>query len=227
MERSPIEHKLSDIKVSLIQKNITGSDILDVGSGYGYYSEWLAEKNPHLHIVAIDQLDLAGVKGADFMRANLEQPLPFEDNCFDTILAFDIIEHIMAESSLIKELYRICKPNGVLVGSVPHNNDGFLPAYNLTFYHRTDLTHKRYYTPESLQAALDQGNFVVKNIEAQGIVPPSIFAEFFIPCLRPVVKKIIGALRRIHLINAHTLSSDLFFVAHKRGERTNPSCTHQ
>jgi len=213
--------------VSLIQKNIAGSDILDVGSGYGYYSEWLAEKNPHLRIVAIDQLDLAGVKGADFMRINLEQPLPFEDNCFDTILAFDIIEHITAESSLINELYRICRPNGVLVGSVPHNNDGFLPAYNLTFYHRTDLTHKRYYTPESLRIALERGTFSVDHISAQGIVPPSVFAEFFIPWLRPVAKKIIGALRRVHVLNAQILSSDLFFVAHKYGERTDTTCARQ
>jgi ubiquinone/menaquinone biosynthesis C-methylase UbiE len=227
MERSPIEQKLSDIKVSLIQKNITGSDILDVGSGYGYYSEWLAQKNPHLHIVAIDHLDLTGVKGATFMRVNLEQPLPFEDNCFDTIFAFDIIEHITAETLLINELYRICKPNGVLIGSVPHNNDGFLPAYNLTFYHRTDLTHKRYYTPESLRVALERGNFSVDCISPQGIVPPSIFAEFFIPWLRPVVKKIIGALRRIHILNAQILSSDLFFVTHKYGERTDIPCAHQ
>jgi SAM-dependent methyltransferase len=225
MERSPIEQKLSDIKVNLIQRNLTGADILDVGSGYGYYSEWLASTNSRLRIVAVDHLDLTGIKGAHFVQTNLEHPLPFDDNSFDTILAFDIIEHITNESSFIKELHRICRPHGVLIGSVPHDDDGFLPSYNLTFYHRTDLTHKRYYSSESLRRTLEKLNFAVNCINAQGIVPPSMFAEFFIPCMRPMVKKIIGALRRIHLINAHTLSSDLFFVAHKNGERTDASCT--
>lgn len=154
--------------------------------------------------------------------------MPFADNSFDTLLAFDIIEHITNERQLIHELSRICRPNGVLIGSVPHDDDGFLPDYNVTFYHRTDLTHKRYYTLSSLRTVLEQENFIVDYLTAQGIVPPTIFAEFFAPTLRPYIKKCIGALRRLRIIDAHRLSSDIFFVAHKNGERiTSASCKHQ
>ena len=228
MNNSQIKNKLSDIKMNLIQNHLCGHDIIDIGSGRGYYSQWLAEINQNLRIIAIDHLALPNPQGFEFIQIDLEQPMPFAHNSFDTLLAFDIIEHITHEKQLIGELNRICRPHGIFIGSVPHDDDGFLPTYNVTFYHRTDLTHKRYYTISSLRSVLEQDNFVIDYISAQGIVSPTIFAEFFAPCMRPFIKKCIGALRRMRIINAHRLSSDIFFVAHKNGERiTTASCKHQ
>ncbi|MFA5306224.1 MAG: class I SAM-dependent methyltransferase [Candidatus Babeliales bacterium] len=228
MNNSQIEKKLSDIKMNLVQRHLYGNDIIDIGSGRGYYSQWLSEINSDLHIVAVDHCALQDPQGFVFVQTDLEQPMPFADNSFDTLLAFDIIEHIAHEKQIIRELNRICRPQGILIGSAPHDDDGFLPAYNVTFHHRTDLTHKRYYTRSSLRTVLEQENFIVDYLTAQGIVPPAIFAEFFAPSMRPLIKKCIGALRRLHIINADRLSSDIFFVAHKNGERiTSASCNHQ
>jgi SAM-dependent methyltransferase len=228
MSNSQIEKKLSDIKMNLIQRHLCGNDIIDIGSGRGYYSQWLAEINSDLQIVAVDHCTLQDPRGFVFIQTDLEQPMPFADSSFDTLLAFDIIEHITHEHQLVHGFNRICRPNGVLIGSVPHDDDDFLPDYNVTFYHRTDLTHKRYYTLSSLQNLLEQENFIVDYLTTQGIVPPTIFAEFFAPALRPCIRKCIGALRHLRIINAHRLSSDIFFVAHKNGERiTSTSCKHR
>jgi SAM-dependent methyltransferase len=208
-------NKLSDVKVRYITDNLSGSHVLDLGAGYAYYSEWLATTTPNLTIVAIDQLELPGSKGFQFIQANLEAAIPCDDQSFNTILAFDIIEHINQEHALVKELYRICKPGGIIIGSVPHDDDKFLPRYNLTFYHRSDITHKRYYTPETLAQTLKNAGFIDIEINLEGGISPQVFAEFFSPKLRFIVKKMIGLLRRTHIINDGNLSSDLFFVARK------------
>ena len=207
---------MSDIKLSYLQKYITGETLLDVGTGYGQYSSWLKNQKPNLEITAIDIAPLGKKNDAvNFMLHDLEKKLVFQDNTFTSIIAFDIIEYITNEGQLIQELYRVCKPSGVLIGSVPHDDDSFLPEYNLTFYHRSDVTHKRYYTPDTLKKALEAKGFTVLTIELQGGINPQVIAEFFPACLQFFVKKCVGLLRRIRLINEKKLYSDIFFIAKK------------
>ncbi len=208
-------NKLSDVKTIYIQTHLQGTAILDVGCGQGHYSTWLKMQQPSLSITAIDHLVLPDTQDFMYLQLDLEQAIPLPDNSFDTILAFDIIEHIAQEASFINQLHRLCKPGGMLVGSVPHDNDAFLPAYNLTFYHRSDLTHKRYYVPASLEKALNTAGFSVVTLDGKGGVSPQVIAEFFPAPLRTLVKKTVGLLRRGGIIRTDRLQSDLFFVAKK------------
>lgn len=210
------EQTLSPVKLSYLQRFAQGTRFLDAGSGHCNYSRWLKEKKPQASITAIDLLPQNNSETFfSFLQADLEKPLPLSDNTFDTILAFDIIEHISNESLFISELFRVCKPHGILIGSVPHDNDKFLPAYNLTFRHRRDLTHKRYYRSQSLEKALTDSGFILYSLDKQGGVNPQLFAEFFPRLLQPLIKKSIGLCRRLHLIKTNMLTSDLFFVACK------------
>lgn len=213
---SQYESKLSPVKTTLIKKHLTGKAILDVGAGHCFYTKWLLKQEPSLAITAIDHMDVQS-QGFTYVRCDLEKGvLPFDDNSFDTVLAFDVIEHITNAEQLVRELWRVCKKDGILIGSVPHDEDKFLPAYNLTFYHRSDVTHKRYYLPESLGAALQQGGFEPLLIQADGGVDPYVLTEFVVPWFRWPVQKSIGLLRKLGLLRTDCLKSDLFFVARKK-----------
>lgn len=212
------DKKLSDVKLDYIKKYLHQETILDVGSGRCYYGDWIAEKFPESHIVALDHLNLDSNQLSPqitYHQVDLEQAITLPEKTFSTILAFDIIEHITQEKQFVSDLFRLCKPGGILIGSVPHDDDKFLPAYNLTFNHRSDLTHKRYYTVESLQATLTHAGFANITIDKHGGASPQVIAEFF-PCkIQPIIKKCIGLLRRVGMINTKILASDLFFVAYK------------
>lgn len=207
---------LSDVKLSYLQKYVIGDTLLDVGAGYCQYSLWLKQQKPELNITAIDlaQLGHAGT-AVPFIQHNLEEKMPFDDNAFSSVLAFDIIEHITNEEQLLQELFRVCAVDGVVIGSVPHDNDEFLPEYNLTFYHRSDVTHKRYYVPKTLKKALESVGFTVLVIDLQGGINPQVIAEFFPAGMQFFVKKCVGIFRRIRLINEKKLRSDMFFIAKK------------
>lgn len=207
---------LSEVKLQHIKEHLRGSTVLDVGAGYGQYSTWLAEQNNTLDITALDLLDLQITKGFTYYKVDLEKPLLLKDVQFSTVLAFDVIEHIAAEQPFLKELHRVCQINGMLVGSVPHDKDEFLPEYNLTFKHRSDVTHKRYYTEDSLKKALEFAGWTSVQIKPLGGVSPQVIAEFFPALIKTPLKKMIGLLRRIGVINAQRLYSDLFFVAVKK-----------
>ena len=216
MLRNCGETKLSNAKLNYIRSNLIGNNVLDAGAGYCYYSEWLVNNKPNLNVVCIDKLELPSQGGIQFLSVNLEEPLPLENNTFDTIFAFDVFEYIDNEHRLLKELYRVCKNNGVIIGSVPHDNAHFLPAYNLTYYQHSDTKHKRRYSISAIRETLTNAGFQGILIEQQGLISPKIIAEFFPRSLQFFVRKTVQVLHGIRLIRVGILASELFFVAYKK-----------
>lgn len=71
-------------------------------------------------------------------------PYPFEDNSFDYIEAFHVLEHLDRPFNVMKELHRILKPGGKLVVKVPHFSRGFTHAEHA---HGFDVTFPLYFNP--------------------------------------------------------------------------------
>ena len=54
--------------------------------------------------------------------------LPFEDQAFDAVTMFDVLEHIPDHKTAIAEAFRVLRPNGFLLVSTPNENWRF-PYY--------------------------------------------------------------------------------------------------
>jgi len=100
-------------------------DVLDAGSGNGYFS-WLAYLSG-ARVVAITndpaQVEkardfLLGYRRADPKRLQFEQcnlyDLVDETRSFDEIICFETLEHIRRDSDVLREFYRILRPGGYL-----------------------------------------------------------------------------------------------------------------
>jgi 2-polyprenyl-3-methyl-5-hydroxy-6-metoxy-1,4-benzoquinol methylase len=205
----------SPFKLQLLTDFLRGKHILDLGAGTLGYSRWIVQHFSDVHVTAIDMIDQDSEQKITYLNADLEKPIAMGSASFSTIVAFDVIEHIANESLFVSEISRLLTSGGVLIGSVPHDADGFLPDYNVTFYHRSDLTHKRYYLTHRLQENLEQAGFIDIKILPAGGVPPHIFAEYFPSYLRWGVKKLIGFCVFLRILNDQRLKSDLFFVVRK------------
>jgi len=51
--------------------------------------------------------------------AAVEAALPFPDDSFDAVLAFEVIEHVEDDTGLLGEMARVSRPGGVLILSTP------------------------------------------------------------------------------------------------------------
>lgn len=54
----------------------------------------------------------------EFIHGSITE-LPFADNLFDLVCAFDVVEHVQEDALAIQELHRVCKPGGFTFTTVP------------------------------------------------------------------------------------------------------------
>ncbi|MEW6108502.1 MAG: class I SAM-dependent methyltransferase [Nitrospirota bacterium] len=79
--------------------------------------------------------------GIDCVQGNITA-LPFEDNFFDLVCAFDVVEHVQDDRLAISELHRVCKRGGYTFTTVP--------TFNFMWSeHDVINEHKRRYTKKS------------------------------------------------------------------------------
>lgn len=55
-----------------------------------------------------------------YVKANMEERLPFKDEEFDAVICLEGIEHVIDPASLASELSRVCKKDGEIIVSTPN-----------------------------------------------------------------------------------------------------------
>ena len=113
------------IASSLVKK---GSRVLDLASGAGHLLYILRTKTKEEEITAVET-SLPGIylakkyfcPHANFIYADLENPLPFKNENFDSIFVNDAFHYISNKSGLGTEIVRTLKEEGFVSLNVLHN----------------------------------------------------------------------------------------------------------
>lgn len=121
--------------------------VLDVGCGAGNmyhhlsrYGDVIGVEN-HPSPVRVGQQRGYDIRQADGSR------LPFEAGSFDLVSALDVIEHNQDDQAMLAEMFRVLKPGGHVLISVP--------AFQWLWSFNDDLNkHVRRYTADGLQKKL-------------------------------------------------------------------------
>ena len=99
--------------------------ILDIGCGDGKFSISLknACRAEDVYGIEISQkgVESAQNNGVKIFQFDIDKDnFPFEDNYFDAIFAGEVIEHVYDTDHLLDEVYRVLKPNGLVVLTTPN-----------------------------------------------------------------------------------------------------------
>jgi SAM-dependent methyltransferase len=133
-----------------------GRRILDLGCRSGAFTKHFLEGN---EVVGLDvdraALEKAAALGIETLVANVEEPLPLGDSSFDAVVVGELLEHMRFPAAVIAEVWRVLRPSGVLVGSVPN---AFRIQSRLRFLRgrppEDDPTHLHMYAPDQIRALL-------------------------------------------------------------------------
>lgn len=134
-----------DLQVISVYRHIkaflvnTNGNLLDLGCGESPYRFLVNEKsNTYFGI------DIADAAKFDYYRKDVTRfdgkTIPFEDNYFDNIICTEVLEHVEDYQTLIDEVYRVLKPGGSAVFTIPWS----------ARYHYIPYDYYRF-TPSSLQ----------------------------------------------------------------------------
>ena len=110
-------------RTALFRRHVGGPGrrVLDIGCRAGALTRAYLEGN---EVVGVDvdreALAEAAQLGIETVWADAQQRLPLEDGSFDVVVAGEVLEHLAAPRSLVDEAFRVLRPGGTLVGSVPN-----------------------------------------------------------------------------------------------------------
>lgn len=150
------------------------STVLDWGCNHGPDSCLLRHRfgdslNLHACDFVADETFAAFRSYARAAYTRLTEPLtiPYSSATFDAVIGSGTLEHTAMDGQSLKELYRVLKPNGLLIIT-------FLPyAYSLDEWRQRSRGvdfHRRLYTRYGLARFLLSHGFVPETIELQGFV---------------------------------------------------------
>jgi len=108
------------------------SKVLDVGCGEGRHIFGSLHEFSDVHCVGLDQ-DIPSLdkckEGLEFFKElnsgstvfmqGSVYSLPFDDNTFDLVICSEVLEHLEDYHAAIDEIYRVLKPEGKFLPSVP------------------------------------------------------------------------------------------------------------
>jgi SAM-dependent methyltransferase len=101
----------------------------------------------HRRVAGAVNLDITEVTGPEVVHDLNVLPWPFPDDCFEEVLASDVVEHLDDVMAAFEEIHRICRDGAIVRVAVPHFSCA--NAY-------TDPTHRHvfgYFTPEYFAGA--------------------------------------------------------------------------
>ena len=123
-----------EAQVQRLFPNRTNLKILNAGCATGYSSEWLMQFG-EVSSLEYDAECFAFTR--DVVKIPIVQgsitELPFEDNQFDLIVAFDVVEHVENDVLAVQEMQRVAKPGGIIFISVP--------AFNFLWSNHDEVNH--------------------------------------------------------------------------------------
>jgi 2-polyprenyl-3-methyl-5-hydroxy-6-metoxy-1,4-benzoquinol methylase len=97
--------------------------VLDLGCGTGYGSWLLFEKGNDVYGLDVSKESINYAEkeypGPKYYCGSAEK-LPFEDNYFDAVCAFEVIEHVPDPEKVVNEVHRVLKKRGDLFISTPN-----------------------------------------------------------------------------------------------------------
>lgn len=155
-----------------------GKKVLDIGCSKGEYVRTLIDKGYDAY--GFDILYHENWKDLEerFKCGDIIN-LPYKDEEFDTVLLFEVLEHLDNLETALKEVRRVVKRN-IFVSVPDAEMYPFMIESGLTFHHWIDRTHVNFFTEKTLKEELTKHGFEIVFFKRINPVYPEIilFKDF-------------------------------------------------
>ncbi len=138
----------------------SGKKILDIGSGRGYFLNHMKHKGFDCYGIEQDETART-LSRQDFNLKveNSEALFQFQENTFDVITLWHVLEHIHDFRGYLEQIKKILKPKGLLVIALP-NPDAYDCQMYGTLWAGWDVPiHLWHFKPSNIESLLEQFSY--------------------------------------------------------------------
>ena len=199
--------KTAHRRLEFIEKNCQlRGKLLDIGCSMGFFLKVAEDRGWKVRGIDISE-DAITIAQEDLMgkvRATTLEESSFPNNHFDLITLWDTLEHVPDPVQTISQCYRILKPGGCLILTVPNISSWPAKIMGTNWMGYKD-EHLFYFTRRSLKILLTQAGFEVKKIRYTGkYINLNMFTKrlslYSVP-IATIIQKLINLLR----LNTHSI----------------------
>ena len=80
------------------------------------------------------------------------QHLKFKKESFDTVVLTEVLEHVLKPRKVLKQVFKVLRPMGKLLVSVPNGVDNYPTHYNTFFPESLEATLAEYFNVDSVRS---------------------------------------------------------------------------
>ena len=178
---------------------VPGGRLLDLGCSDGAFTLELAGRIGASELHGVEYVEASAARarerGIDVVSTNLNDPFPYASETFDVVHSNQVIEHLEATDSFLREIRRVLKPSGYAVISTNnlaswHNIASLLLGMQPMPCHVSDevvlgnrfdpqrehaaakgFTHLRVFSYSALRELLEFHGFTVERLVTSGYYP--------------------------------------------------------
>jgi len=119
---NPIHQRL--LKAYVLAREYIRGDVLEVGCGEGRGIDWMIDRAKSFAAIdkigpVIETLKRKYQQGK-FLSGNIPPLTAFQDDAFDTVVSFQVIEHIDDDRLFLNEIFRVLRPGGMALLTTPN-----------------------------------------------------------------------------------------------------------
>ncbi len=153
----------------LRERAAPGVKLLDVGCAFGYFLGCCDQHGLETYGIEVagDSLEKAKKETRAVLSlhdANKGLTL-FENDFFDYVTVFDVIEHLDNPAFFLKECLRVLKRGGSLIVTTPNLASAARVIFRDKWYGYKDKTHQHFFTPATLTSLFEQAGYKIRRLE--------------------------------------------------------------
>lgn len=161
-----------------IEAERPGGRLVDVGTGPGTFL--LVAKQRGLSVKGVEPTKLAAETaqrlGVDMFNGVVEDFAATQDEKFDVVTSFEVMEHVPDVLSMLTAIRSLLKPDGIFVFSVPNLDDPYCLRQTLPV--NIPPIHINFFRRQSMAAALEKAGFTVERFATRPIPAASVRNEY-------------------------------------------------